>query len=81
MLEFSNLHALHRKYYTITSNIAPFKKIRWGFTSIFTCFYLYRVSGLCYDVITYLIGFYLIHLLVGYITPKGLEDIEDENEE
>jgi len=41
---------------------------------------LYRVYGLAYNVITYLIGFYLLQLVIGYFTPKGLEEI-DENED
>lgn len=39
-----------------------------------------RVYGLSYNVITYLIGFYLLQLGVGYFIPKGLEEIDDNED-
>ena len=30
--------------------------------------------GMSYDVVTYLIGFYLLQMMVSYFTPKGLEE-------
>ena len=34
-----------------------------------------------YYIVTYLIGFYVLQLLVNYVTPKGLEDNDDDMEE
>ena len=41
--------------------------------------YIERVMGMSYDVITYLIFFYILQLIISYFTPKGL--VEEEPEE
>jgi hypothetical protein len=39
------------------------------------------VQSSSYDIATYLIGFYLLQLLIGYFTPKGvIEGDVDEQE-
>ncbi len=43
---------------------------------MFVILYLERVWGLSYDVISYLIFFYILQLIISYFTPKGL--VEEE---
>jgi len=56
------------------------KKIRWTFTSILIFSYIYSVQTVSFDIATYLIGFYLLQLLIGYFTPRGVIDDIDEEE-
>jgi hypothetical protein len=55
-----------------------YKKIRWFFTTTLIPIYFYRVDGLSYDVITYLIGFYLLQLFSSYLTPIGIPENESD---
>lgn len=79
MLASNGFNYVRRRYYNFVSLTIHHRKLRWFFTLVLAAVYLYRAVGLSYDVITYLIGFYLLQLLVSYMTPKGLE--EDETEE
>lgn len=74
MLASLGVNLIRRRYYHFVGLTMHYRKTRWLFTVFLACFYLYRVAGLSYDVITYLIGFYLLQLLVSYLTPKGLEN-------
>jgi len=65
---------MRRRYYYFVGQTLRYRKARWFLTLAIVAMYFYRVAGLSYDVITYLIGFYLLQLLVSYLTPKGLED-------
>ncbi len=73
MLASQGINYIRRRYYFIVSLTIRHRKIRWMFTALLACLYLYSAIGLSYDVITYLIGFYLLQLLVSYLTPKGLD--------
>lgn len=72
MIVTKSLHCVRRRYYYFVGKTQRYGKVRWLCTALLVTTYLYRVSGLSYDVITYLIGFYLLQLLVSYLTPKGL---------
>jgi hypothetical protein len=56
-----------------------YRKTRWFLTGTLVIIYFYRADGLSYDVITYLIGFYLLQLLSSYLTPMGLLENETED--
>lgn len=78
MLASSGINYIRRRYYYFIGQTHHYRKTRWFFTLILVTLYFYRIAGLSYDVITYLIGFYLLQLLVSYLTPKGLEENEAE---
>lgn len=58
-----------------------YRKTRWLVCTALLCAYLYRVYGLSYHVVSYLLGSYLLQLLVAYVTPRGLEDVDEEEME
>jgi hypothetical protein len=58
----------------------PYTTYRWLFTFLLCLFYLERSYGMSYYIVTYLIGFYVLQLIVNYVTPKGLEDNDEEEE-
>jgi hypothetical protein len=72
MLATKGICALRRYYYSLINKTYFYKKTRWIITSILTLLYFERVKGLSYDVITYLIFFYILQLIISYFTPKGL---------
>lgn len=74
MLASRGVNYLRRRYYCFVGKTIHYLKVRWVTTLCIIALYFYRVAGLSYDVITYLIGFYLLQLIVGYLTPKGLEE-------
>jgi hypothetical protein len=78
MLATQGVNYIRRRYYYFVGQTHHYQKSRWLFTLALVTTYFYRVAGLSYDVITYLIGFYLLQLLVSYLTPKGLEENEPE---
>lgn len=59
-----------------------FLKERWIFTSVLFLIYFIRVliSGGFY-VVSYILGLYFLHALVKFLTPLGLPDIEDEEDD
>jgi len=59
-----------------------YKNERWAFSGILLILYLIRVllNGGFY-VISYVLGLYILHALVKFVTPLGLPDIEEEEEE
>jgi len=59
-----------------------FKTERWIFTALLSVLYLLRVliSGGFY-VISYVLGLYILHAFVRFVTPLGLPDIEEDEEE
>lgn len=68
----TSLYCIRRRYYHFVGKTQPYLKTRWFFSLIIVGMYFYRVLGQSYDVITYLIGFYLLQMLGSYLTPKGL---------
>lgn len=80
MLATKTICKLRRKYYFLIDSIVGYKRARWLFTLSLLAAYFYRCIGMSYDVISYLLGFYVLQLVVGYFTPKGLVEVEDEEE-
>ena len=77
MLATTLICRVRRKYYYLIDYFSNYKKQRWFFTFLLVLTYFYRCMGMSYDVITYLLGFYILQLIVGYYTPKGLVEVED----
>lgn len=81
MLVTKAVSKCRRGYYTLINRLTMFKKTRWAFTFVLVLLYIETVQSSSYDIATYLIGFYLLQLLIGYFTPKGvLDDDVDEQE-
>lgn len=76
MLASSCISYFRRRYYFFVDSTMSYRKTRWAFTLVLVAWYFYRTIGLSYDVVTYLIGFYLLQMMVSYFTPKGLEEDE-----
>jgi hypothetical protein len=74
MLVSKYINYLRRRYYYFLDQTIQYRKIRWFMVITLVIVYFYRVDGLSYYVITYLIGFYLLQLLSSYFTPLGLEN-------
>ncbi len=72
MLATKAICKLRRKYYFLIDSVVRYKKPRWFFTVSLMIIYFYRCIVMSYDVISYLLGFYILQLLVSYFTPKGL---------
>lgn len=81
MLATRAIGRVRRWYYSLINRLAPHRKVRWAITCILVIAYIQTVQ-LSVDIATYLIGFYLLQLLIGYFTPKGVrnEDTGDEAE-
>ena len=74
MLATKALCAVRRYYYSLIAKTIVYKKARWLITTMLFLLYMERVWGLSYDVITYLIFFYILQLIISYFTPKNLVD-------
>jgi Rer1 family len=72
---------VRRAYYSCTSHILPFRKMRWTTTLALLCVY-FQTAQPNYPLPSYLLVFYLLHLAVAYLTPHGialaLDDQQDE---
>jgi hypothetical protein len=80
MLVTKGISNLSKCYYNMIDHLIQYKVSRWIFTLALCLFYFERSYGLSYYIVTYLIGFYLLQLAVNYVTPKGLEEVDDEVE-
>ena len=72
MLATKGICIARKYYYSMVNRTILYKKTRWIITLMLVLLYLERVKGLSYDVITYLIFFYILQLVISYFTPKGL---------
>ena len=64
-----------RKYhYAVINSIVPFKKMRWMLTGSIVMTYIAATSDVWQDLNTYLVGFYLLMLLLSYFLPKGVSN-------
>lgn len=64
----------HRFYSNLLGNLVPYQYSRWGLTASLVLLYLERSYGMSYYIVTYLICFYVLQLVIGYCTPRGLEE-------
>ena len=58
-----------------------YKKRRWLLSAIIALIYIFRIINIGgFYVISYVLGLFILHSLVQYVTPKGLPDIDDDPE-
>ncbi len=72
MLATRTISKTRKLYYNIIAKTIFYKKIRWLFTFTLAIFYAERSYYMSYTIITYLIGFYLLQMLIEYFTPKSI---------
>ena len=59
-----------------------FKKRRWVFSGIIALIYISRIINVGgFYVISYVLGLFILHSLVQFVTPKGLPDIDEDDTE
>ena len=78
MLATKAICRVRKNYYSLINRTVLHKKTRWLTTAVLVLLYLERVRGLSYDVITYLIFFYILQLIISYFTPKNLVEEDPE---
>lgn len=82
MLATRAIGRVRRLYYSLINRLVLYRKLRWGATCVLVVSYMESAMGASLDIVTYLIGFYLLQLLISYFTPKGVEEqeaVEDED--
>ena len=59
-----------------------YKRERWILSTLITIIYIFRIINIggCY-IISYMLGLYILHSFVQFVTPKGLPDIEEDDYE
>lgn len=63
-----------------TERFLLYKKERWVFTCSIFAVYLIRVMWLeKYFAISYLLGFHIMKMSIGFLTPKGIPSIIEED--
>eukprot|EP01015_Nassula_variabilis_P025689 TRINITY_DN503_c0_g1_i4.p2 TRINITY_DN503_c0_g1~~TRINITY_DN503_c0_g1_i4.p2 ORF type:complete len:191 (+),score=1.09 TRINITY_DN503_c0_g1_i4:120-692(+) len=71
-----------RKVRTRTEQYILFPTQRWVITAALFLIYILRIYAVGgYYVISYILGLYVLHLIVQFLTPKGIPDLEDEDDE
>jgi hypothetical protein len=73
MLATKVIGRARRAYYYLINRLALHRKLRWSATLALLVTYI-QTAQASYDIATYLIGFYLLQLLLGYFTPRGIDD-------
>ena len=72
---------LRRLHYACINSVVPFKNMRWALTTSIVITYIATTSDVCADLNTYLVGFYLLMLVLNYFLPKGVShDLESFDE-
>lgn len=79
MLVTRCIRTVRKHHRNLLDYLIQYKTARWLITAALCLFYFERSYGMNYYIVTYLIGFYVLQLIVKYVTPKGLD--QDENEE
>ena len=74
MLATREIGRVRRCYYSLVNKLMRYRKLRWAITCVLVVTYIETVQSVSLDIVTYLIGFYLLQLLIGYFTPKGVRD-------
>ena len=67
-------------YYSLVGRLVLYPRTRWLCTLLLVIAYIQNTKKVSYDVATYLIGFYLLQLILNYFTPQGIEEEEDESQ-
>jgi hypothetical protein len=67
-----------RKILTLIEKTVAYRRKRWGYLIFFYAYVLYRVFHYDYLGLMYIIGLYVIYLIVQYFTPSGLPDPDED---
>lgn len=66
-----------RIYYCLINRLALHRKMRWTATLALLIPY-FQTAQAPHHIVTYLIAFYLLHLLLSYLTPRGVDNNLDQ---
>ena len=72
MLVTKGIGKVRRLYYSFINTLVLYFKIRWSITIAIVLAYFQTIQAFSYDIVTYIIGFYLLQLLISYLTPRGI---------
>ena len=75
-----SIRKVRRLHYACVDSIVPFKATRWLLTASILLTYTATSNDVLADLNTYLVGFYLLMLLLSYFLPKGLSHDLDNYE-
>ncbi|KAL4455805.1 hypothetical protein ABPG74_003215 [Tetrahymena malaccensis] len=71
-----------KKYRQKLEKYIIYPKERWAFTIVVVLLYIIRVSLLGgFYVVSYVFALFVLHLCVQFLTPQGLPDIDEEDDE
>lgn len=77
----SFLQKTRRVHYSIINSLAPFRQCRWTTTGVITLLFACLTQHFFTNLVTYLVGLYLVLLVLKYFIPKGIADDFEEFEE
>ena len=81
----NNFLKIRRLHYSFINALTPFNRLRWTLTLSIILTYAAITKNICSDLNTYLVGFYLMMLILNYFLPQGvanhLDDSYEEDEE
>lgn len=66
---------VRRLYGSLIGRLAFYRKLRWASTLALLAIYIQTVQATSH-IATYLIAFYLLHLLIAYFTPRNVQEEE-----
>ena len=72
MLVTKGISKLRKFYYAFINRLVLYLKMRWSITILIVVAYFKTIQTFSYDIVTYIIGFYLLQLLISYLTPRGI---------
>ena len=75
-----SIRKIRRLHYSCINTIVPFKSTRWLLTASIVLTYIATTTDICQDLNTYLVGFYLLMLVLNYFLPKGVSTDIDSYE-
>lgn len=67
-----SIRKLRRLHYACVNAVVPFKSMRWLLTTSIVATFMVMTNNVLADLNTYLVGFYLLMLLLSYYLPKGV---------
>ena len=56
------------------NRMMPYREARWMLTLVITTIFISLTQHFFTNLVTYLLGFYLLMLVVNYFIPKGLSN-------
>lgn len=65
---------LNRIHYSMINRMMPYREARWMLTLVITTIFISLTQHFFTNLVTYLLGFYLLMLVVNYFIPKGLSN-------